>query len=247
MHEPRGPDPASVPPRRKRALDPAAFAAGVRASLAVLAGVVPFGLVCGVALAASGIAPAAAVAMSLLVFAGASMIAAAQLLAAGTPAALVVLAAFCINLRFAMYSATLRPHFGGMPLRWRLGLAYLLADNPYALALARFAERPAALPERLGFYLGASLPVWGAWQIAVAAGAYGGARLPAHWKLEFAAPLAFIAITVPFLRGRPAVAAALASAVTSVALAALPWRLGVVVAAAAGIGAALLAERTGRR
>ena len=52
--------------------DRSAFAAGARASLPVLLAVAPFGLITGVAMVASGIAPAMAVLMSITVFAGAS-------------------------------------------------------------------------------------------------------------------------------------------------------------------------------
>jgi len=101
----------------------------------VLFGVVPFGLTTGVAMVASGIAPHATVAMSLLVFAGASMLAATQLLAAA-----------------------------------------LLADNSYALCIARFTEHP-RMSGKLWYYLGAAAPVWLAWQLAVLAGALAGSGL----------------------------------------------------------------------
>ncbi|TMG76150.1 MAG: AzlC family ABC transporter permease, partial [Betaproteobacteria bacterium] len=57
----------------------------------MLPGVAAFGVIAGVAMVASGITPLMAMLMSLLVFAGASMVAAAQLLASGSPAALVIL------------------------------------------------------------------------------------------------------------------------------------------------------------
>src|SRR5215212_12081700 len=107
--------------------DRSAFASGVRAALPVLLGVVPFAVITGVAMVASGIPPLAAMTMSLLVFAGASMVASAQLLASGTPALLIILTTLFINLRFMMYSASLRLHFRHEPLRWRLVLAYLQA------------------------------------------------------------------------------------------------------------------------
>jgi 4-azaleucine resistance transporter AzlC len=219
-----------------------AFAAGTRAVLPVLLGVAPFGLITGIAMVAGGIAPWAAVAMSLVVFAGASMLAATQLLGAAAPVALIVLTALFINLRFMMYSASMRPHLGGLPLRWRLLAACVLADNPYALCIARFTEHP-EMPGKLWFYLGASTTVWLAWQIAVAAGALAGSGLPAAWRLEFAAPLAFIAMSVPLLRDRAMISAALAAATTVVLLHGLPMRLGLVFAALAGIGAGMLAER----
>jgi len=93
------------------------FAEGARASLPVLLGVAPFGVITGVAMVASGIPPFAAMLMSIFVFAGASMVASAQLLASQAPVLLVVLTAAIINLRFMMYSASLRLHFAHAPLR----------------------------------------------------------------------------------------------------------------------------------
>jgi len=224
--------------------DRSTYAAGARAVLPILLGVAPFGLITGVAMVAGGITPWAAIAMSLLVFAGASMLAATQLLGTAAPVALIVLTVLFINLRFMMYSASLRPHLGGLPLRWRLLAACVLADNPYALSVARFTERP-EMPGKLWFFLGASTTVWLVWQIALAAGALAGSGLPAAWRLEFAAPLAFIAMSVPLLRDRAMVAAALVAGTVVVLLHAMPLRLGLVFAALAGIGAGMLAE--GRR
>jgi predicted branched-subunit amino acid permease len=209
----------------------------------VLAGVVPFGMITGVAMVASGIPPLAAMLMSLVVFAGASMVASAQLLAQGTPALLVVLATLFINLRFMMYSASLRLHLAHLPLRWRLAVAYLVADNVYGLALSRFSGESSSLEEKLGYFLGAAVPIWIAWQLAVLVGVAIGAGVPPSWRLEFAAPLAFIAMTVPFLRERAMVAAALAAGITVVAASALPLRLNLVLAAAAGLSAGLAFER----
>jgi predicted branched-subunit amino acid permease len=208
----------------------------------VLLGIVPFGVITGVAMVASGIAPLAAMAMSVFVFAGASMVASAQLLSQGTPALLVVLAALFINLRFMMYSASLRPFFAGLPLRWRLAVAYLQADNVYGLTLMRFSDHPGD-PHKLSYFLGAGIPIWLAWQAAVLGGVLIGAGVPPSWRLEFAAPLAFIAMTVPFLRSREMVLAALASGVTMVATSGLPLKANLVLAAAAGIAAGLLSER----
>ena len=58
----------------------------------------PFGLVAGVAMVAGGIPPLAAMAMSLVVYAGASMLAAVQLLAADTPLAVILLTVFFIKI-----------------------------------------------------------------------------------------------------------------------------------------------------
>ena len=215
---------------------------GARASLPFLLGVAPFGLVTGVAMVAGGLSPLAAMAMSVVVYAGASMLAATQLLAADTPIAVIVVTALFINLRFMMYGASLRQHFGGLPLRGRLAAAYLTADNAYGVSIGRFNDQP-AMPGKLGFYLGAGFSVWTVWQASVALGILIGAGLPAYLRLEFAAPLAFIALTVPLLRSRAMVAAALASAVTVVLAAGLPFRLGLAAAALVGMTVGLVAER----
>jgi predicted branched-subunit amino acid permease len=208
----------------------------------VLLGIVPFGIITGVAMVASGIAPPVAMVMSLLVFAGASMVASAQLLASGAPALLIVFTTLIINLRFMMYSASLRLHFAQAPLAQRFAIAYLTADNVYGLLLGRFSEHPDD-PGKLEYFLGAGLVVWAAWQAAVLAGILIGAGVPAAWRLEFAAPLAFIAMSIPLLRDRAMVAAAVAAAIVIAFSQDVPLKLNIVLAAAAGISAGLLAEK----
>jgi len=188
---------------------------------------------------ASGIEPFAAMAMSIFVFAGASMVASAQLLASGSPALLVVLVTLFINLRFMMYSASLRQHFAHAPLRVRLLVAYLTADNAYGLLLGREGDESA----KLDYFLGAATLIWLTWQIAVATGILLGAGLPASWRLEFAAPLAFIAMSLPLLRDRAMFGAALAAGIVVIAAQGLPLRLSVVAAALTGIAAGMLLER----
>jgi len=211
----------------------------------VLLGIVPFGVITGVAMVASGIPPLIAMLMSLIVFAGASMVASAQLLASAAPAALIILTTLIINLRFMMYSASLRLHFADAPLRWRIAIAYLTADNVYGLLLSRFSEHPRD-EGKLEYFMGAGLVVWAAWQAAVLGGVLIGAGVPASWRLEFAAPLAFIAMTIPHLRDRAMIAAALAAGVAVIAAHALPLRLNIVVAAAVGIAAGLVFENKTR-
>jgi len=208
----------------------------------VLLGIVPFGVITGVAMVASGIPPLVALLMSLIVFAGASMVASAQLLASAAPAALIILTTLIINLRFMMYSASLRLHFAEAPLRWRVAIAYLIADNVYGLLLSRFSEHPKD-EGKLEYFMGAGIVVWAAWQVAVLGGILIGAGVPASWRLEFAAPLAFIAMTIPHLRDRAMIAAALAAGIAVIAAHGLPLRLNIVVAAAVGISAGMIFER----
>lgn len=193
-------------------------------------------------MAAGGIPPPEAMAMSVFVYAGAAMLAASQLISIGAPALVVVLAAFIVNLRLFMYSASIRPYLAGEPLSRRLIVSYALVDNPYALFMQRYSTHPQA-PGKFEYFAGMALPIWLTWQAAVAIGIVAGARLPSAWKLEFAAPLAFIAMTIPFLRGRPMLAAALSAGATAVLANGLPLKLGLALAAVVGIASGMLTEK----
>ena len=218
------------------------FRAGLRASLPLFIAIGPFGLVTGVAMAAGGIPPLEAMAMSILVYAGAAMLAATQLIADGAPALVIVAAAFIVNLRLLMYSASIRPYFAGESLGRRLWVSYALVDNPYALFMQRFGPHPAAAG-KFDYFLGLSVPIWICWQVTVGAGILIGNQLPAAWKLDFAAPLAFIAMSVPLLRDRPTIVAALSAGLTAVLAHGLPLRLGLALAAVVGISFGLLTEK----
>ena len=222
--------------------DRSALHAGLRAATPVLLGVFPFGVVTGVAMAAGGIPPLEAILYSIVVFAGTSQLAATQLLGAAAPIAVILVTVFFINLRFVMYSASLRSHFAGLPRRWRFGLGYILSDNAYALCITRYTQHP-EFGSQHWYFLGAAGLIWMVWQIATVLGVIAGASFPLAWRLDFAAPLAFIAMSVPLLRDRAMVAAALAAGAAVVLAHELPMRLGFILAALAGITAGLLAER----
>ena len=69
-----------------------------------------------------------------------------------------------------------------------------------------------------------------------------GANVPAAWSLDFAVPLVFLALLVPVLRNAPSLIAALTAGVAVLALAALPMRLNLIVAALLGIAAGTLVD-----
>jgi len=85
--------------------------AGVRATLPLLLGLIPFGLVAGIAAVDAGLSPTQAVGLSAIVFAGAAQLAAIDLLGRDASLAVVVLTAVVINLRMMMYSASIAPYF----------------------------------------------------------------------------------------------------------------------------------------
>ena len=216
------------------------FIAGARHSLPILLGVGPFAMICSVAAVSVGLTPFEAAGMSLIVFAGASQLAVLQLLSEGAPWLVMALTAWVINLRFTMYSAALAPYLQKEPLPRKATFAYILSDQAFGVTMSHFANEMPANPP--WYFYGAAAAVWGAWQAGSVAGALLGALVPASWGLDFAFPLSFMALMFAALKDRPAMAAAAVGGTSAILTKGLPYNLGLVLAALAGIGAGLLAE-----
>lgn len=217
------------------------FISGVKALLPILLGIVPFGMISGIAVVQTHIPPFSGFVMSLLVFSGAALIVALQLIASGAPALVVFFSALVINLRFMIYSASLAPFLNRLSVRRKSLLAYLLSDQAYAASIAHMSESP--FPEVTWLhFLGSGLTMWLAWQISVGIGMFVGARLPAAWSLEFTIPLTFLALAVPAIKDRFTAAAAIIAGVMAVLANGAPFRIGLVVAALVGILAGIFFE-----
>lgn len=219
---------------------------GARVIAPILPGVVPFGVTAGIAAVDAGLTPLAAVGSSVIIFAGASQLAAMQLIASHAVPWVIVLTAWVINLRFAMYSASLAPHFARLPARWTWPLSYLMTDQIYAVSTIRFGAHPDRGQEHW-FYLGGAVPMWAVWVASTTAGVVLGAQVPPSWELGFAVPLIFMALLVPAVQDRPTLLAALVGAGVAVGAHGLPMNLGLLSGAAAGIAVGVVADRKGTR
>ncbi len=217
--------------------------AGALAVAPMLIGVVPFGLVAGAAPVAEGLGTGVAIGLSTIVFAGASQLAFVDVLADGGSAVVAILAAWTINLRMVLYSASLAPSLAHEPLRRRLGAAYLLTDQAYALSVARWAEEDDEPDARLPYYLGAGTVLWLAWLASTIVGALVGGAVPPEVPLDFAVPLVFLVLLIPLLGTRPAAAAAVAGGVSAVAAAEIgAGPLSIVAGAVVGIAAGAVVD-----
>ena len=217
------------------------FWEGTKAEVPLLIGVFPFGLIYGALALDAGLTPTAAQAMSSIVFAGSSQFVASQLLREATPGFVIVLTIAVVNLRHMLYSASLAPYVAALSPRWKVLLSYLLTDEAYAPTILRY-ERTGITPYAHWFWLGAGLALWVTWQISTALGVLLGAAIPESWSLDFALPLTFIAMIVPALRNRPAIAAALSAGAVAVLAIPLPYQLGLILAALVGIMVGTLLE-----
>lgn len=210
------------------------FWAGVRAEIPLLIGVFPFGLIYGALALNAGLSPAAAQMMSSIVFAGSAQFITTQLVHESAPGFVIVLTIAVVNLRHMLYSASMAPYLASLSTRWKATLSYFLTDEAYAPTIVHYEEKGIS-PHMHWFLFGAGLSLWLDWQISTALGIFLGAAIPEAWSLDFALPLTFIAMVVPVLKNRPAIAAALSAGVVALVAFSLPYKLGLILAALVGI------------
>ncbi len=213
---------------------PRSFWAGVRAEFPLLLSVIPFGMIYGALAREVGLSAGAAQMMSSIVFAGSAQFVAAQLVRQTAPGLVIVLTIAVINLRHMLYSASVAPYLKDLSGRWKTILAYFLTDEAYAATILNY-EREGLTPTGHWFFLGAGLSLWLTWQVSTGVGIFLGTAIPASWPLDFALPLAFIAMVIPVLKDWPVVAAALSSAGMALLTFNLPYKLGLILAALTGI------------
>ncbi|HKI53537.1 MAG TPA: AzlC family ABC transporter permease [Anaerolineales bacterium] len=220
------------------------FWAGVRAEIPLLIGVFPFGMIYGALALNAGLSKSASQMMSSIVFAGSAQFVTAQLVHDAAPGFVIVLTIAVVNLRHVLYSASLAPYLSALSTRWKLLLSYLLTDEAYAPTVIKY-ERDGVTPFSHWFLLGAGLALWSTWQVSTALGIFLGTAIPESWSLDFALPLTFIAMVVPVLKNRPAIAAALSAGVTALVAYSLPYKLGLILAALVGIAVGTFLEGRG--
>jgi 4-azaleucine resistance transporter AzlC len=201
---------------------------GARAIAPIAVAAVTFGVSFGVLAGSAGMDALAATVMSATTFAGSAQFAVASILGASGGVAAAVLAATLLNARYAPISVSVAPLFEGGRLR-RLLESQLIVDESWAVSRrsdGRFDHK---------LLIGAGLVLYVSWVGGTALGAIGGDALgdPADLGLDAAFPALFLALLVPQVRTRRALAAAVLGA--TVALALLPFTpAGVPIIAAAG-------------
>ena len=224
------------------------FRAGMRATIPMVVGAIPFGVIFGAA-AVSGdsgaptLSPAGALGMSAFVFAGSAQFIAAALIKDGLSVGLIVLTTFIVNLRHALYSASLAPHMKRLPHRWLLPLAFWLTDESYAVVIGRF-NRDDGSPHKHWFYFGSAVFMYSNWQLCTVIGVVAGRTIAniESWGLEFAMVVTFIGIVVPLVVTRPMVVSVIVAGGAALVFNNAPNNLGLMIASLLGIVAGYLAE-----
>ena len=214
------------------------FPRGVRATAGVAPGIAAWGLMTGVAMVQSGMSTVEAVAMTLLVYAGSSQLAAIPLIVAGAPAWVIWATGFCVNLRFVVFSLHLRDYLMHMP-RWRrLVTGFLTADLSYAVFTTEFpqpAQQPADRLAQEAFLAGNYFLIWVSWIGSSLAGVALANGIPDRWGLGFAGVLCLVGVLGTMATTTLRVLAGVVAAVAAVALYALPLKLNIVAAIAIAV------------
>jgi predicted branched-subunit amino acid permease len=229
------------------------FRQGAEDAMTLAPGSAAWGLMTGVAMIQSGLSMTEALVMTWLVFAGSSQLAAMPLLALGAPIWVILATAFCVNLRFVVFSLHLRNYVMHLRRPLRLLLGYFIADQSYVLLSRRFPD--AADPEilkgealhearqaRVAYMCGTASVNWSSWQVASMLGVMLAQYLPSSWGLSFAGVLALLGVMCALINSPLRVLSALVAGSAAVAVWALPFQLNILVAIAAAVALASLLE-----
>ncbi len=230
--------------RSQHASPRAEFWAGARDIIPLVVGAVPFGIIFGTLAPSSGFSAGGTLALSAIVFAGSSQFIAVGMMAAGTGGLLIVVTAFVVNLRHLLYAVSLVPYVKPLSQRWKAVLAFWLTDEAFAVAIRRY-EADDESPFKQWYYLGAALVMYANWQLCTLLGVTVGQMIPnaTAWGLDFAMSVTFIGMVIPYLKTRPMGIAVAVSGLVALMAGPLPHKLGLMVAAIAGILAGVCSER----
>lgn len=224
------------------------FRQGVRDMAPIAAGTAAWGLMTGVAMVKSGLSVFECVLMTVVVFAGSSQLAAVPLIVAGAPMWVVLATAACVNLRFVVFSAHLRPYMMHQPLWRRMAGGYFTTDLSYVMFTARHPKPvpPDELPTlraQEASLAGNCAVTWVAWVVPSLIGIAMANAVPLHWGLGFAGILALLGITLSLASSRLRFISAGVAGAAAVAAYALPLKLNILVGIAAAVAVCLMLEK----
>lgn len=220
------------------------FLQGARDAAPFVLVVGPFALLFGVVATEAGLNVVEALTFSVAVIAGAAQFTALQLMVDDVPTVVVLVSALAVNLRMAMYSASLTPYLGEASLRQRALAAYFIVDQSYGCSVLKYEQNPHwTIGQKLAYFWGTVAPVCPFWYVFTVVGAMLGNSIPEGLALDFALPITFLAIIMPMLRTPAHVAAALVSVIAALVFAFLPYNLGLLVAGILGMVTGAEVER----
>jgi len=176
---------------------------GVREAVPLLGGYIPVAISFGLISTQAGFSTAETLAISTLIYAGASQFLFVGMVASGSPLWLTVAMTLLINVRHVVYAPNLAPWLPKS--RWWPWLMHGLTDQVFALAHNRLSQLPEH--QRIGWFFGAAMLAWISWIAGSLLGAVGGEWVTSRWPLlgevmPFALPALFVVLIVPRFTSR---------------------------------------------
>ncbi len=221
-----------------------AFWRGMRDAMPYLLVVCPFALLFGVVATEAGLSVAQTMGFTVLVIAGAAQFTAVQLISENASVWIILAASLGVNLRMAMYSATLTTHIGSAPLWQRALVAYLNVDQSFATASLTYEREPETpIDQKVAYFLGTMVHIAPLWYLFTFIGAVAGQAIPPEFALDFALPITFLALVAPAVRSLPHLAAAVTAVIVALLAAPLPSGAGILLAGIIGMMAGAEVER----
>jgi len=127
---------------------------------------------------------------------------------------------------------------------WKILLAFGLTDETFAVAVNRYNQKD-GVPGKHYYNLGSMVFMYTNWNLCTIIGFTAGNAFPgiSHWGLDFAMPATFIGIVIPYLVSKPMWASVITAGTVSIMAGGLPHKLGLMVAALAGVTAGVICEK----
>src|SRR4051812_35413776 len=209
----------------------AEFLAGVKATLPLVIGAFPFGVIFGALSITNGVSVLGTIALSLFVFAGSAEFIGVGLVGLGVSVPIIIVTTFIVNLRHALYSATLAPFVKHLPQRWIVPLGFMLTDEAFVISSTHYNE-PTDNVNKHWYFFGSEILLYVCWQIFTWIGIFAGTHTPDPTRLglDFAMSVTFIGMLLPLIKNRPVLASIVVAGVVAALTAPMPNKIGLILA-----------------
>ena len=215
------------------------FLKGVADVSPLMIPVVPFGIIFGVLAIDLGLTPVTTIAMSIIIFGGASQIIFLQLFSGGASSLVILSSVGAVNSRHLLYGAILSEHMSDFRMTWKIIISYFLVDQAFAVTnsyLKKSNDKDKAFHS-----FGAGATCWIVWQITTIIGIFLGSIIPEKLGLSFAVPLTFLALLVNDFRKLVNLIVIITSGlIATFGYEIIPFKAYVIVAAISGLVVAML-------
>lgn len=217
-----------------------AFIHGAIAILPLSLAVAPWGLLAGSMAIEANLTPLEGQGLSAIVFAGAAQLVAIGMLKGGANLFSIILTTLLLTSQHLLYGLSMRPVISDLPVRWRLGLGFLLTDEFFALTSQYDKQQ-----FNRWYALGVGLTFYVAWNLFTLAGIVLGQNIPHLDKLglDFSIVATFVALIAPLVRNLPTVVCVAVSLFSSVLFSFWHWETALVLAGLLGMSASFICQK----